>query len=171
MHDFEITKDERRRLLDGLELGGTYTGTVSAIRDFGVFVDLGGIRGMINVTQLSWRRFEHPGEIVSLGQEVTVQVLDIDFTRERISLSLKVFQKDPWLRFPCQVGDTLVGTVTKIVPFGAFVHVADGAEGLVHASSLGDLVVEVGDQIRVRLDKIDVDPRRIALSRVVCGPG
>src|SRR6266487_4263703 len=148
-------------------------GVVSSIVNFGAFVDLGGVDGLVHVSELSWKHIDHPGEVVEVGQEVTVEVLDVDMDRERVSLSLKSTQEDPWQQFARthQIGQVVPGRVTKLVPFGAFVRVEEGIEGLVHISELADRhveipeqVVQVGDEIFVKIIDIDLDRRRISLS-------
>jgi small subunit ribosomal protein S1 len=127
----------------------------------------------VHVSELSWKHIDHPGEVVEVGQEVTVEVLDVDMDRERVSLSLKSTQEDPWQQFARthQIGQVVPGRVTKLVPFGAFVRVEEGIEGLVHISELADRhveipeqVVQVGDEIFVKIIDIDLDRRRISLS-------
>lgn len=166
--------DLRWSLLKTFHRGQIRTGTVTSISNFGVFVDLGGIDGMVSVAELSWRHFDHPSEIVEVGQEVTVQVLDVDMARERMALSLKALQEDPWpeLGRTHPSGRMVSGRVTKLAPFGAFVRVGDGFEGLVHNSELADRhieapeqVVQVGDEVHVKILEIDVHRRRISLSR------
>ena len=106
--------------------------------NFGAFVDLGGVDGLVHVSELSWKHVDHPSEVVTVGQEVEVQVLDVELDRERVSLSLKATQEDPWKEFERlhKAGEVIAGQVTKLVPFGAFVRVAQGIEGLVHISEL-----------------------------------
>src|ERR671918_105933 len=142
--------------------------------NFGAFVDLGGVDGLVHVSELSWKHVDHPGEVVEVGQEVQVEVLDVDLERERVSLSLKATQEDPWRQFARahEVGDVIEGRVTKLVPFGAFVELDDAIEGLVHISELAEHHVErpedevnVHDRIEVRIIDIDLDRRRISLSR------
>ncbi|HQY33257.1 MAG TPA: S1 RNA-binding domain-containing protein, partial [Actinotalea sp.] len=139
----------------------------------GAFVDLGGVDGLVHVSELSWKHIDHPSEVVEVGQEVTVEVLDVDFDRERVSLSLKATQEDPWQAFARThaIGQVVPGKVTKLVPFGAFVRVEDGIEGLVHISELAvrhvelpEQVVNVGDDTFVKVIDIDLDRRRISLS-------
>jgi small subunit ribosomal protein S1 len=148
-------------------------GVVSSIVNFGAFVDLGGVDGLVHVSELSWKHIDHPSEVVEVGQEVTVEVLDIDLDRERVSLSLKATQEDPWRQFARthQIGQVVPGRVTKLVPFGAFVRVQDGIEGLVHISELAERhveipeqVVQVGDSLLVKVIDIDLERRRISLS-------
>ena len=148
--------------------------------NFGAFVDLGGVDGLIHVSELSWKHVEHPSEVVQVGQEVTVEVLDVDLERERISLSLKKTQEDPWHQFAREhaPNEILDGEVTKLVPFGAFVRVGEGVEGLVHISELSDKhvetaeqVVAVGQKTPVKIIEIDGDRRRIWLSIRQALPG
>jgi small subunit ribosomal protein S1 len=170
----EQTQSEvRQNFLNTLQRGQIRKGTVSSIVNFGAFVDLGGVDGLVHVSELSWKHIDHPGEVVEVGQEVTVEVLDVDMDRERVSLSLKSTQEDPWQQFARthQIGQVVPGRVTKLVPFGAFVRVEEGIEGLVHISELADRhveipeqVVQVGDEIFVKIIDIDLDRRRISLS-------
>ncbi|GAA2104612.1 hypothetical protein GCM10009780_56000 [Actinomadura alba] len=166
--------DIRWSLLKTFHHGQIRTGTVTSIPNFGVFVDLGGIDGLVSVAELSWKHLDHPNEIVEVGQEVTVEVLDVDMPRERMALSLKALQEDPWPEFARthQSGQIILGQVTKLVPFGAFVRVTDGFEGLVHNTELADRhietpeqVVQVGDEIHVKILEIDLHRRRVSLSR------
>ena len=170
----EQTQSEvRHNFLNTLQKGQIRKGVVSSIVNFGAFVDLGGVDGLVHVSELSWKHIDHPGEVVEVGQEVTVEVLDVDMDRERVSLSLKSTQEDPWQQFARthQIGQVVPGRVTKLVPFGAFVRVEEGIEGLVHISELADRhveipeqVVQVGDEIFVKIIDIDLDRRRISLS-------
>ena len=136
----EQTQSEvRHELPQHAAEGQIRKGVVSSIVNFGAFVDLGGVDGLVHVSELSWKHIDHPGEVVEVGQEVTVEVLDVDMDRERVSLSLKATQEDPWQQFARthQIGQVVPGRVTKLVPFGAFVRVEEGIEGLVHISELG----------------------------------
>ena len=170
----EQTQSEvRSEFLNQLQKGTIRKGVVSSIVNFGAFVDLGGVDGLVHVSELSWKHIDHPSEVVEVGQEVTVEVLDVDMDRERVSLSLKATQEDPWQQFARthQIGQVVPGRVTKLVPFGAFVRVEEGIEGLVHISELADRhveipeqVVQVGDEIFVKIIDIDLDRRRISLS-------
>ena len=144
-----------------------------SIVNFGAFVDLGGVDGLVHVSELSWKHIDHPSEVVEVGDEVTVEVLDVDMDRERVSLSLKATQEDPWQHFARThaIGQVVPGKVTKLVPFGAFVRVDDGIEGLVHISELAERhvelpeqVVTVGTDIFVKVIDIDLERRRISLS-------
>ncbi|EFK54063.1 30S ribosomal protein S1 [Corynebacterium genitalium ATCC 33030] len=163
----------RSDFLHQLEKGQVRKGVVSSIVNFGAFVDLGGVDGLVHVSELSWKHIDHPSEVVTVGDEVTVEVLDVDLDRERVSLSLKATQEDPWRVFARThaVGQIVPGKVTKLVPFGAFVRVEEGIEGLVHISELAqrhvevpDQVVEVGQEVMVKVIDIDLERRRISLS-------
>ncbi|MGK2348109.1 30S ribosomal protein S1 [Actinomyces sp. W5033] len=170
----EQTQSEvRTNFLQTLQKGQVRTGVVSSIVNFGAFVDLGGVDGLVHVSELSWKHIDHPSEVVEVGNEVTVEVLDVDFDRERVSLSLKATQEDPWQAFARThaIGQVVPGKVTKLVPFGAFVRVEDGIEGLVHISELAqrhvevpEQVAKVGDEVFVKVIDIDLDRRRISLS-------
>ena len=169
----EERKEVRQQILDRLQPGLVVEGQISNIVDFGAFVDLDGIDGLIHISELSWSHVNHPSEILSIGDTVQVKVLDIDRDRQRISLGLKQTQEDPWQRIvdTYNVGDELEGKVTKVVTFGAFVEILDGVEGLVHISELAPHhienpreIVEQGDQVKVRILEIDSDRRRLSLS-------
>ncbi|WP_435198647.1 30S ribosomal protein S1 [Janibacter sp. GS2] len=170
----EQTQSEvRTTFLKELQKGQVRTGVVSSIVNFGAFVDLGGVDGLVHVSELSWKHIDHPSEVVEVGDDVTVEVLDVDMDRERVSLSLKATQEDPWQHFARThaIGQVVPGKVTKLVPFGAFVRVEDGIEGLVHISELAERhvelpeqVVNVGQEIFVKVIDIDLERRRISLS-------
>ncbi|MGB7982441.1 MAG: 30S ribosomal protein S1 [Candidatus Nanopelagicales bacterium] len=170
----EQTQSEvRTSFLNQLQKGQIRNGVVSSIVNFGAFVDLGGVDGLVHVSELSWKHIDHPSEVVAVGDEVTVEVLDVDMERERVSLSLKATQEDPWQHFARthQMGQVVPGKVTKLVPFGAFVRVEEGIEGLVHISELAERhveipeqVVTVDDDIFVKVIDIDLERRRISLS-------
>ena len=170
----EQTQSEvRSNFLNQLQRGQIRNGVVSSIVNFGAFVDLGGVDGLVHVSELSWKHIDHPSEVVAVGDEVTVEVLDVDMDRDRVSLSLKATQEDPWQHFARthQMGQVVPGKVTKLVPFGAFVRVDDGIEGLVHISELAERhveipeqVVTVNDDIFVKVIDIDLERRRISLS-------
>jgi small subunit ribosomal protein S1 len=169
----EERKEVRQQILDHLEPGKIVEGTVSNIVEFGAFVDLEGIDGLIHISELSWSHVNHPGEVVSIGDKVNVKVLDIDRDRQRISLGLKQTQADPWQQVvdTFSVGDETTGQVTKCVQFGAFVEIQDGVEGLVHISELADRhvenpreVVEPGMNVLVKFLEIDDERRRVSLS-------
>lgn len=170
----EQTQSEvRHTFLNQLAKGQIRNGVVSSIVNFGAFVDLGGVDGLVHVSELSWKHIDHPSEVVEVGQEVTVEVLDVDMDRERVSLSLKSTQEDPWQHFARThaISQVVPGKVTKLVPFGAFVRVDEGIEGLVHISELAERhiempeqIVQVNDEIFVKVIDIDLERRRISLS-------
>ena len=170
----EGRKNERVEILAKLSKGMRLKGTVSSIVDFGAFVDLGGIDGLVHISELSWNHVNHPSEVVKVGQEVEVEVLDVDLQRERISLGLKQTTPDPWVKlvenYP--VGTIVDGTVTKVVPFGAFVALGENTEGLVHISEMAPRhidtpaqVVKVGDVVKVKVMDVNPERRRISLSK------
>src|SRR6187401_2353738 len=172
-HLEETQKESRDQFLNNLKVGEVRHGTVSSVVSFGAFVDLGGMDGLIHVSELSWKHVDHPGSVVAVGDEVDVQVLDVDMSRERISLSLKATQQDPWQEFASthEVGQLVYGRVTKLVQFGAFVQVGDGIEGLVHISEMStyhvdspDQVVAPGEEMWVKIIDLDLARRRISLS-------
>ncbi len=141
--------------------------------NFGAFVDLGGMDGLVHVSELSWKHVDHPGSVVAVGDEIEVEVLEVDMDRERISLSLKATQQDPWQEFASahQADELVYGRVTKLVPFGAFIQVGDGIEGLVHISEMSahhvdlpEQVVTPGEELWVKIIDLDLQRRRISLS-------
>jgi small subunit ribosomal protein S1 len=169
----ENQKETRDDFLTNLKPGEIRTGKISSVVAFGAFVDLGGMDGLIHVSELSWKHVEHPSQVVNIGDEVTVQVLEVDFSRERISLSLKATQQDPWQEFAGshEIGQLVYGRITKLVPFGAFVQVGDGSEGLVHISELSahhvesaEQVVTPGEELWVKIIDLDLARRRISIS-------
>jgi small subunit ribosomal protein S1 len=169
----EERKEVRQQILDRLQPGMIVEGAISNIVDFGAFVDLDGIDGLIHISELSWSHVNHPSEILAIGDVVPVKVLDIDRDRQRISLGLKQTQEDPWQRVidTYRVGDELEGKVTKVVTFGAFVEIMDGVEGLVHISELAHHhvenpreILEPGQDVRVKVLEIDSERRRLSLS-------
>ena len=169
----EERRDERHRILTSLQEGDVIKGTISNLVDFGAFVDLDGIDGLIHISELSWNHVDHPSEVVEVGEEVEVKVLEVDRERERISLGLKQTRKDPWQEIVESVnsGETIHGRVTKLVSFGAFVEVAEGVEGLIHISELADHHVETpdeivrsGDEVDARIIDVDGKRRRLSLS-------
>jgi small subunit ribosomal protein S1 len=169
----ETQKEQRDEFLANLKPGEVRRGVVSSVVNFGAFVDLGGMDGLIHVSELSWKHVDHPSSVVTVGDEVEVRVLDVDLDRERISLSLKATQQDPWQEFANahRVGELVYGRVTKLVPFGAFVQVGEGIEGLVHISEMAihhvelpEQVVTPGEELWVKIIDIDLQRRRISLS-------
>ncbi|HYN88698.1 MAG TPA: S1 RNA-binding domain-containing protein [Ardenticatenaceae bacterium] len=169
-------------IIEAISPGDTCTGRVSNLCDFGVFVDLGGIDGLIHVSELSWRRVHHPRDVLTAGQDVNVYVIDVDRERRRIALSLKRLQNNPWATIAerYQVGQIIEGVITNVVEFGAFVRVEDGVEGLIHISELGggDMplhprsVLSEGQLVRTRILNIDPENQRMGLTmREVPQPG
>src|SRR6266545_2733950 len=169
----EERKDQRQRILDRLNPGDVVEGQISNIVDFGAFVDLDGMDGLIHISELSWSHVNHPSEVLEIGQTVNVKVLDIDRDRQRISLGLKQTQSDPWQQVleSYNEGDVVDGKVTKVVTFGAFVEILPGVEGLVHISELAQHhvenpreVVSQGQNVKVLILEVDAERRRLSLS-------
>jgi len=169
----EERKEMRQAILDRLSPGDVVEGTISNIVDFGAFVDLDGIDGLIHISELSWSHVNHPSELLEIGQDVRVKVLDIDRERQRISLGLKQTQTDPWQQVvdTYDEGDVIEGRVTKVVTFGSFVEILPGVEGLVHISELAQHHVETprevvsqGDVVRAKIIEMDAERRRLSLS-------
>jgi small subunit ribosomal protein S1 len=169
----ETQREQREEFLDNLKPGERRTGVVSSVVNFGAFVDLGGMDGLVHVSELSWKHVDHPGSVVAVGDEIEVEVLEVDLSRERISLSLKATQADPWQEFANEhrAGELVYGRVTKLVPFGSFVQVGDGIEGLVHISEMSahhvdlpEQVVTPGEELWVKIIDLDLQRRRISLS-------
>jgi len=169
----EERKDQRQRILDKLNPGDVVEGQISNIVDFGAFVDLDGMDGLIHISELSWSHVNHPSEVLEIGQTVNVKVLDIDRERQRISLGLKQTQSDPWQQVVDMYdqGDVIEGKVTKVVTFGAFIEVVPGVEGLVHISELAQHhvenpreVVTQGESVRAKIIEMDPERRRLSLS-------
>jgi len=169
----EGRKSERNEILEKLAKGMRLKGSVSSIVDFGAFVDLGGIDGLVHISELSWNHVSHPSEVVKVGDEVEVEVLEVELDRERISLGLKQTTEDPWRQlvknYP--IGTIIEGKVTKLVTFGSFVELGDNIEGLVHISEMAGKhiespaqVVHVGNTVHVKVMDIDPERRRISLS-------
>jgi small subunit ribosomal protein S1 len=169
----EAQAEERQGFLDDLAEGEVREGVVSSVVHFGAFVDLGGMDGLVHVSELSWQHVNHPNELVNVGDKVKVKVLEVDLSRERISLSIRQTTEDPWDVFAegHDVGDVVDGTVTKTVPFGAFVSVGEGVEGLVHVSEIAahrvespELELSIGQAVKVKITEKDDERRRISLS-------
>jgi len=170
--------EERSKLLENLTEGSTVTGVVKNITDYGAFVDLGGIDGLLHITDMAWRRVRHPSEVLTIGQEVTAKVLRFDQDKNRVSLGIKQLGDDPWegiaRRYP--QGSRLFGKVTNITDYGAFVEIEPGIEGLVHVSEMDwtnknvnpGKVVQVGDETEVMVLEIDGERRRISLGMKQC---
>ena len=164
---------ERKSFLENLEVGNIKEGKISSIVNFGAFVDIGGMDGLVHVSELSWRHVENPNEIVKVGDTVTVKVLEIDNDKERISLSIKQVTEDPWSDFELQYkqDDIVDGEVTKVVPFGAFVTIGKGVEGLVHISEISvdkvdspELALAIGQKVKIKITELDIPKRRVNLS-------
>jgi len=169
----EVRRDAKARLLEEIQEGDVRTGTVTSVADFGVFVDLGGLDGLIHVSELSWSKIGHPNEIIKPGDTVQVQVLGIDRGKNRIALSMKRLAPEPWTTIEERyaVGQLVEGTITKLASFGAFARVDDGIEGLIHVSELSDKrinhpkeAVKEGETHSLRVIKIDSAKRRLGLS-------
>lgn len=166
-------KEQRKEILNSIEVGQIKKGAITSIADFGAFVDVGGVDGLVHISELSWNHVKHPSEVVEVGQEVDVEILDIDNEKQRLSLGLKQTQKDPWLEKikDYSIKDVVKGKVTRIVKFGLFVQVEDGLEGLVHISELSTEpikrpsdVAKIGSELMIRIIDIDFDKRRMAFS-------
>ena len=169
----EEQAEQRHAFLDELAEGEIRTGVVSSVVNFGAFVDLGGMDGLVHVSEMSYQHVNHPSEVVKVGDEVRVKVLEVDRERERISLSIKQTEEDPWGTFSAAhgLGDVVDGVVTKTVPFGAFVTVGEGVEGLVHVSEIAahrvespELELSVGQKVQVKVTEMDEERRRVSLS-------
>ncbi len=171
---------EREALLANLEEGQIVKGVVKNITDYGAFVDLGGVDGLLHITDLAWKRVKHPSEVVNVGDEIEARVLRYDRERNRVSLGLKQLGEDPWADLPRRYpeGTRLFGTVTNLTEYGAFVEIEEGVEGLVHVSEMDwtnknihpNKVVQVGDEVEVMILDIDVERRRISLGMKQCQP-
>lgn len=166
-------KEQRKEILNNIEIGQIKKGIITSIADFGAFVDVDGVDGLIHISELSWNHVKHPSEVVNVNQEVDVEILGIDYEKQRLSLGLKQTQKDPWLERikDYSVKDVVKGKVTRMVKFGLFVQTEEGLEGLVHISELSlepvnrpSDVAKIGDELMVRIIDIDFDKRRMAFS-------
>lgn len=166
-------REQRKEILSNMEIGQVKKGVVTSIADFGAFVDVGGVDGLVHISELSWNHVKHPSEVVTVNQEVDVEILDIDYEKQRLSLGLKQTQKDPWLERikKYSVKDIVKGKVTRIVKFGLFVQIEEDLEGLVHISELSQEpvkrpsdIAKIGDELEVRIIDIDFDKRRMAFS-------
>jgi len=172
-HLEEEQSEERQGFLEDLEVGDIKKGKISSIVNFGAFVDIGGMDGLVHVSELSWRHVENPNEIVKVGDDTTVKVLEIDNDKERISLSIKQVTEDPWLDFELSFKeeDIVEGEVSKVVPFGSFVTIGKGVEGLVHVSEISsdkvdspELVLAIGQKVKVKIIELDISKKRVNLS-------
>ncbi len=166
-------KEQRKEVLESIEVGQIRKGVITSIADFGAFVDVSGVDGLIHISELSWNHVKHPSEVVEVNDEVDVEVLDVDYEKQRLSLGLKQTQKDPWMEKIKKYtnNDIVKGKVTRIVKFGLFVQIEDGMEGLVHISELSTQpvkkpsdIAKIGDSLKVRIIDIDFDKRRMAFS-------
>jgi len=166
-------KEQRKEILNNMEVGQVKKGIITSIADFGAFVDVNGVDGLVHISELSWNHVKHPSEVVNINQEVDVEILDIDYEKQRLSLGLKQTQKDPWLEKikKYSIKDIVNGRVTRIVKFGLFVLIEGDLEGLVHISELSEEpvkrpsdIAKIGDELAVRIIDIDFDKRRMAFS-------
>ena len=169
---------ERAQLLEGLQEGQEITGIVKNLTDYGAFIDLGGIDGLLHITDISWKRVKHPSEALNVGEEIQVKVLRFDKERNRVSLGIKQLGDDPWLdltrRYP--VNSRLFGKVTNLTDYGCFVEIEDGVEGLVHMSEMDwtnknvhpNKIVQLGDEVEVKVLEIDEERRRVSLGIKQC---
>ena len=174
----EETSSERQTLLDNLQEGQVIKGIVKNLTDYGAFVDLGGIDGLLHITDMAWKRVRHPSEIVNIGDEIEVKVLKFDRERNRVSLGLKQMGEDPWMELPRRypVGTRLFGKITNIADYGCFVEIEEGVEGLVHVSEMDwtnknihpSKLVQLGDEVEVMVLDIDEERRRISLGMKQC---
>ncbi len=172
--------EEREELLSSMEEGKTLKGVVKNLTDYGAFVDLGGVDGLLHITDMAWKRVKHPSEMVEVGQEIDVKVLKFDKERNRVSLGLKQLGDDPWAdlarRYP--EGSRLFGHITNIADYGCFVEIESGVEGLVHVSEMDwtnknvspSKLVQIGDEVEVMVLDIDEERRRISLGMKQCKP-
>ncbi|KPJ94305.1 MAG: 30S ribosomal protein S1 [Gammaproteobacteria bacterium SG8_15] len=174
----EESSEERDQLIENLQEGQVVKGIVKNLTDYGAFIDLGGIDGLLHITDMSWKRIKHPSEIVNVGDEIDVKVLKFDRDKTRVSLGLKQMGEDPWLditrRYP--VGSRLFGKVTNLTDYGCFVEIEEGVEGLVHVSEMDwtnknvspNKIVQLGDDVEVMVLEIDAERRRISLGMKQC---
>jgi ribosomal protein S1 len=170
--DEENAKD-KEATLGAIKVGSTITGTVKRLTDFGAFVDVGGIDGLVHISELSWERVNHPSEVLKVGEEVDVKVLEVIMEKERISLSIRKTQADPWSKAisDLETGQLITGKVTRLVNFGAFIEIKPGVEGLAHISQLADFhvkhpseVLKEGEEVEVKIIELKPKAKRISLS-------
>lgn len=169
---------EREKLLENLKEGGVVKGLVKNLTDYGAFIDLGGIDGLLHITDIAWKRVKHPSEVLKIGDEIEVKVLRFDREKSRVSLGLKQLTDDPWTRLQktCQVGSRITARVTNLADYGCFAEIGEGIEGLVHVSEMDwtnknvhpSKVVQIGDEIEVMILDIDQERRRISLGMKQC---
>jgi 4-hydroxy-3-methylbut-2-enyl diphosphate reductase len=169
----EARREAADAIWDSLTEGRVLSGTVKRLTDFGAFVDLGGVDGLLHISELSWGRVNHPSEVVKEGEQIEVKILRVDRDRNRISLGRKQLEPDPWSQAVSafSAGSVVEGTVVRLVPFGAFVQLADGVDGLVHISQIADHriakpdeVLQAGQQVKVKVLSVSPDTKRISLS-------
>ena len=176
----ETRAEARAELIDGIKEGATLDGVVKNITDYGAFVDLGGVDGLLHVTDISWKRINHPAEVLSVGQNIKVQVIRFNEDTQRISLGMKQLENDPWqaVADKYKVGEIYKGKVTNITDYGAFVELEDGIEGLVHVSEMSwtrknvhpGKIVSTSEEVEVKVLEVDGDKRRISLGIKQCTP-
>ncbi|MGI6049738.1 MAG: bifunctional 4-hydroxy-3-methylbut-2-enyl diphosphate reductase/30S ribosomal protein S1 [Acetivibrionales bacterium] len=166
-------KQKSEEFWSGVEVGKEYTGTVKSLTKFGAFVDLGGVDGLVHISELSWKRIDHPSELLSVGDEVTVKVLSFDTEKNKVSLGYRKMEDNPWYNIESKyaVGEVVTGTILRMVPFGVFVELEEGVEGLVHISQISNVrlgrpeeVLEVGQKVEMKIMDINVDLKKISLS-------
>jgi small subunit ribosomal protein S1 len=171
---------EREKLLEQLEEGSVVKGIVKNLTDYGAFIDLGGVDGLLHITDIAWKRVKHPSEVLTIGEEIDVKVLRFDRERSRVSLGLKQLADDPWtkLQKTCSVGSRVVARITNLTDYGCFAEIESGIEGLVHVSEMDwtnknvhpSKVVQIGDEVEVMILDIDQERRRISLGMKQCKP-
>lgn len=171
--------DRVAKLMDSLEIGEVREGKVTSIKDFGVFVDIGGIEGLVHISELSWARVNHPSDVVTMGEDIKVFVLGVDKENNRVSLGIKQLHTDPWVNIEerFKLGQLIPGEVSRIMNFGAFVKISDDLEGLIHISEIANRHIEkvedvlsVGQQLEVRIIKLRPDEQKIGLSLIANEP-
>ena len=169
----ETRESLKERVIDELQEGEVRTGRVTSLADFGAFVNISGADGLVHLSEISWDRIQHPGEVLKVGQEVKVKVISVDREKKRIGLSIRQLQEDPWIHRSAQfqVGQLVEGTITRLTKFGAFARIADDMEGLIHISEISEKriehpkeVLKEGDVVTLRVIKIDTENHRIGLS-------
>ncbi len=167
----EKLEQEGNRLLNNIEEGQIYTGTVKRLQDFGAFVDIGGLDGLVHISEMSWRRVKHPSEVLAVGDTVEVSVLKVDKEKRKISLRLNTITENPWDHMMYEEGDFVKGEVTKLMSFGAFVELENGVEGLIHISEISELrinhpreVLELGETVEPMILEVDKENQKIALT-------
>ena len=169
----EQRKAAQEKVWSEIEVGKHYTGVVKSLTSYGAFVDIGGVDGMVHISELSWKRIKHPSEVVKVGDYIEVYIKDLDKENNRISLGYKKQEDNPWEKFKAtyKVGDEIDATIVSITPFGAFAQIIDGVDGLIHISQLADKrvenvkdIVSVGDVVKVKIIDIDIPNKRISIS-------